>query len=122
MALPGGFQEIETWQEALARELDEELRWREQAAARGRAVPDLKFKMFDVMSSTHKDMILNFAYSDPVEDSLFNELPPTEEAEEILIVHEPQSLCFSTHSWVLNEVLAGNLQNDKTHWRGPPPV
>lgn len=122
LAFPGGFQDFgETPEEGVTRELEEETLWREAALRRGLKagdIPQLVLSQFGSLPSSDKGTVLFFAVSDPIPDIFFEGLAPTEEATEILVTHKPVELCFSTHTFVLNEVLAGRLRYE-TKWISP---
>ncbi len=98
LALPGGYQEIETWREAASRELREET---------GHIVPPEKFRRHDryaFESSTTSRQLLLFAIS---EEPLFaHNMPafkPNKEVSECVVVYEPTNTCFSTHTEAVKE-------------------
>lgn len=122
LAFAGGFQDFgEGPEEGVARELEEETKWQESAIRRGlkaEDLPRLTLSQFGSLPSSDRGTVLFFAVSDPIEDRFFEGLSPTEEATEILIVHKPIELCFSTHTRVLHAVLAGCLRLEEK-WISP---
>ncbi len=93
LALPGGFIEInESWQQACQRELFEET---------GISISVDKIKLFDVISSPGGYHLQIFGMCDNKnKDDLHPQL--TEEVQEILYIHAPQELGFSTHTHAVN--------------------
>jgi ADP-ribose pyrophosphatase YjhB (NUDIX family) len=105
-AMNGGFVDhMETWQQAISRELKEEV-----CLSR----PPEEFELLEVVSATNGNMLIFCVHRGAgvnEEEILFK---PNEEVSEIKFVSSPkdQELCFQTH----NEVFARYFE--KYWWRG----
>jgi 8-oxo-dGTP diphosphatase len=97
LALPGGFIEVgESWQEATVRELREET---------GLAAEAAEVRLFDVHSAPIST--INIFGLLPARDAA--DLPPsapTEEATGWLVITEPVTLAFSTHTRAMADYFA----------------
>lgn len=94
LALPGGFMDLdETWQEACSRELREET---------GIVVDPTVITVLAV-HSVREGMVLVFGRAPRVDGSLLRAFKPTEEATELVVIKEPTSLAFRTHTLVVTE-------------------
>lgn len=97
LALPGGFVELpETWQEAGARELQEET---------GVPVGPEAIGLYRVYS-TPDGTILIFGLAPPWQGQLPPFTPHSESADR-LVLHEPQPMAFPLHTRVVEEYFAG---------------
>ena len=95
-ALTGGYMNAgETWEEALVREVQEELNIKTDPR---------RFRLEDIKSNTSKSNILIFAtYLNVIwEDDLLKFIP-NEEVSAIKVVHEPIELAFPTHTEMLQK-------------------
>ena len=102
LALPGGFLDYgETWQEGVARELQEET---------GVEMPPSSFKFHRLESSADKKHILIFGASPwyIMEDQALAQIKafqPNSEVSELVITERPVELAFQTHTEVLAHYL-----------------
>lgn len=89
-ALPGGYIELgETWQEAAARELNEEL---------GLVTKPKDYTLFDVVNSANKNLLIFCAHTGVWWDEI--KFVPNEEVSAIQapVLPEHLELCFPTHN------------------------
>lgn len=89
-ALPGGYIELgETWQEAAARELNEEL---------GLVTRPKDYTLFDVVNSANKNLLIFCVHTGVFWDDIH--FTPNEEVSAIKapILPEHLELCFPTHN------------------------
>lgn len=95
LALPGGFVDAqETWEEAGARELKEELQILIE--------PD-QIELFSLHSTEDKKRILFFGVYPPSSPIQVLDFVPTQEAQERVILYSPTELVFPLHTKVLQE-------------------
>jgi len=92
-AFTGGYvDENETWQEAIVREVREEL---------GLETEVSDYLLSDVLSNTDKSNLLVFSICLKTFDKKELNFIPNEEVTAIKIIHEPMELAFPTHTEML---------------------
>lgn len=97
LALPGGYVNLnETWQEAGARELQEET---------GIVIKPRGIREFRVIStdSTDGGKLVVFGLADGVASAKLPRFIPTEEVTECLVASGPKKLAFDSHTEVMRE-------------------
>jgi ADP-ribose pyrophosphatase YjhB (NUDIX family) len=99
LALPGGFMDVgETWQEACARELEEEA---------GVRIDPGEVGLFAVHTVVGQGLVLVFGKGRERGAGELPEFRPTEEASEAVVVREAIELAFPTHTAVMKEYFEG---------------
>jgi ADP-ribose pyrophosphatase YjhB (NUDIX family) len=101
IALPGGFiDKHETWQQAAARELAEEV---------GLTVNPASIRLFDAQSSDRGDgILLIFGLALPLVPAALPAFTPNEEVSEVVLLHEPQELAFPLHTQAMRDYFRRN--------------
>jgi ADP-ribose pyrophosphatase YjhB (NUDIX family) len=96
IALPGGFMDVnESWQQAAARELAEEV---------GLTIDPATLRLFDVQSSGRGDgILLIFGLAPPLPPAALPTFTPNDEVSEVVLLREPQELAFPLHTWAMRE-------------------
>ncbi len=109
LALPGGFQEIENWRDAGARELSEECAILTNPASLKPFIPH------PFESSTDQRRLLFFCIASPIREK---DLPPfvkNREVRERLIVYSPVECCFHTHTEAVRQFFQTYLRAPQHH-------
>lgn len=109
LALPGGFQEIEDWRDASARELNEE------CAIFTSTIGLKSFAPYPFESSTDQRRILFFCIAPPI---LEEDLPPFAKNREVsqrLVVYAPIECCFNTHTEAVRQFFQTYLRAPQRH-------
>lgn len=96
LAFPGGFQDIESWQRGITREVFEET---------GIVIdPDL-IQHYWTQTRPDGQQNLIFGVTQPVEEAQVLAFQPNSECSEIAILDKPQELAFPYHTQVLADFL-----------------
>lgn len=100
IALPGGYQEVENWRVAGARELQEE--------GVGEIHPNdlTPFKPYPFESSTTNRQIMFFCLAKPIMLCDLKPFVPNNEVSERIIIYKPIECCFYTHTEAIKHFFA----------------